>query len=142
MLSELRYSGCRAWSDRQTVRHPEQRRQHRPEHSVRPVPDRHPDLYLKKYNTAIFVNGCFWHRHSGCKYAYMPKSRLDFWENKFEKNRIRDDNVREALANAGIRQLVIWECTIKKMKKNLNLRDETVEAVVKFLNNDASYIEF
>ena len=72
----------------------------------------------------------------------MPKSRLDFWENKFEKNRIRDDNVREALANAGIRQLVIWECTIKKMKKNLNLRDETVEAVVKFLNNDASYIEF
>lgn len=101
----------------------------------------HPDIYLKKYNTAIFVNGCFWHRHSGCKYAYMPKSRLGFWENKFKKNKIRDNNVREALANAGIRQLVIWECTIKKMKKNLNLRDETIEAVVEFLNNDASYIE-
>ena len=40
----------------------------------------HPDIYLKKYNTAIFVHGCFWHRHEGCKYAYMPKSRAEFWE--------------------------------------------------------------
>lgn len=102
----------------------------------------HPDLYLKKYNTAIFVNGCFWHRHTGCKFAYMPKSRLDFWENKFVKNRTRDENVRKALANAGIRQLVIWECTIKKMKKNLNLREDIIEAVVRFLDNGASYMEF
>ena len=42
----------------------------------------HPDIYLRKYNTAIFINGCFWHRHSGCKFAYMPKSRQDFWEKR------------------------------------------------------------
>ena len=43
----------------------------------------HPDIYMKKYNTAIFVHGCFWHRHEGCKYAYVPKSRIEFWQKKF-----------------------------------------------------------
>lgn len=43
----------------------------------------HPDIYLRKYNTAIFINGCFWHRHEGCKYAYLPKSRVEFWQKKF-----------------------------------------------------------
>ena len=43
----------------------------------------HPDMFLRKYNTAIFVHGCFWHRHQGCKYAYMPKSRVEFWQKKF-----------------------------------------------------------
>ncbi len=42
----------------------------------------HPDIFLRKYNTAIFVNGCFWHRHPGCKYAYTPKSRVEFWQKK------------------------------------------------------------
>ena len=46
----------------------------------------HPDLWLKKYNTAIFIHGCFWHRHTGCKEAYMPKSRVEFWQKKFERN--------------------------------------------------------
>lgn len=101
----------------------------------------HPDLYLKKYNTAVFINGCFWHRHSGCKYAYTPKSRLDFWENKFIKNKTRDENVRKELVNSGIRQLVIWECTIKRMKKDINYRTDIVEAVVRFLNNGPSYME-
>ena len=50
----------------------------------------HPDIYLRKYNTAIFIHGCFWHRHSNCKYAYMPKSRVEFWQNKFEANAKRD----------------------------------------------------
>ena len=44
----------------------------------------HPDIFLRKYNTAIFVNGCFWHRHPGCKYAYTPKSRVEFWQKKFD----------------------------------------------------------
>ena len=44
----------------------------------------HPDIYLPKYKVAIFVNGCFWHRHQGCKYAYTPKSHIDFWTNKFK----------------------------------------------------------
>ena len=46
----------------------------------------HPDLYLRKYNTAIFVHGCFWHRLSGCQYAYMPKSIVEFWQKKYEAN--------------------------------------------------------
>lgn len=45
----------------------------------------HPDIWMKKYNVAMFIHGCFWHRHEGCKYAYMPKSRLEFWTTKFEK---------------------------------------------------------
>lgn len=50
----------------------------------------HPDIFLRKYNTAIFVHGCFWHRHQGCKYAYTPKSRVEFWQKKFDDNVRRD----------------------------------------------------
>ena len=53
-----------------------------------------PDIYLPKYRTVIFVHGCFWHRHEGCKYAYMPKSRIDFWGKKFQRNVERDREVR------------------------------------------------
>ena len=52
-----------------------------------------PDMYLSKYRTAIFVNGCFWHRHKECKYAYTPKTRVEFWQKKFETNVERDKNV-------------------------------------------------
>lgn len=52
-----------------------------------------PDLWLRKYNTAIFVHGCFWHRHKGCRFAYLPKSRVDFWNEKFDKNIHRDQQV-------------------------------------------------
>ena len=79
----------------------------------------HPDLWLSKYNTAIFVHGCFWHRHSGCKFAYMPKSRVDFWQKKFKNNIIRDHNVRQALEIKNIKQLIIWECTIKQMIRSV-----------------------
>ena len=57
----------------------------------------HPDIYMRKYNTAIFVHGCFWHRHEGCKYAYMPKSRVEFWQKKFDANIKRDECVRKEL---------------------------------------------
>lgn len=83
----------------------------------------HPDIYLPKYKVAIFVHGCYWHRHSGCQYAYMPKSRIDFWQKKFDNNIRRDQLVRETLVSQGIRCLVVWECTIKKMQK-----DSTTEA--------------
>ncbi|MDO5116342.1 MAG: very short patch repair endonuclease, partial [Synergistaceae bacterium] len=53
----------------------------------------HPDIYLAKYRTAIFVNGCFWHRHQGCVYSYMPKSRIDFWTAKFEANVVVTEKV-------------------------------------------------
>lgn len=76
----------------------------------------HPDLWLRKYNAAIFVHGCFWHRHEGCRYAYNPKSRVDFWQSKFANNQIRDESVAEQLAYRDIRRLVIWECVLTKIK--------------------------
>ena len=93
----------------------------------------HPDIYLKKYNTAIFVNGCFWHRHEGCKYAYMPKSRVEFWQKKFESNIKRDLKVKQELADMKVKQLVVWECTIKKMQKDKELENEMVRKIEKFL---------
>lgn len=78
----------------------------------------HPDIFLRKYNTAIFVHGCFWHRHDGCKYAYMPKSRVEFWQKKFDDNVRRDAVVKEELQKRGIKCVIVWECTIKQMKKN------------------------
>lgn len=87
----------------------------------------HPDLYLAKYHTAIFVHGCFWHRHNGCKYAYMPKSRQEFWNEKFEKNIKRDEEVLKQLADKNIKCLIVWECTIKKMKKSISVQNEVLK---------------
>ena len=75
----------------------------------------HPDLWLKQYNTAVFVHGCFWHRHLGCRYSYMPKTRIEFWSDKFQKNIDRDERVKAELESVGIKTLVFWECTVKKM---------------------------
>lgn len=72
-----------------------------------------PDIVLPKYRAVIFVHGCFWHRHPGCKYAYTPKSRLDFWEPKFEGNVMRDKNNLSLLRKAGWLPIVVWECEIK-----------------------------
>lgn len=93
----------------------------------------HPDVYLRKYNTAIFVHGCFWHRHNGCKYAYMPKSREDFWAEKFETNKKRDCVVQRELQEKGIKCLVIWECAIKQMEKKDIVREEYLKRTENFL---------
>lgn len=85
------------------------------------IPGR-PDLWMPKYNVAIFIHGCFWHRHDECKYAYTPKTRVDFWNDKFKKNVSRDKSVRMELKNRKIRMLVVWECTIKKMERNAEYR--------------------
>lgn len=84
----------------------------------------HPDIFLRKYNTAIFVNGCFWHRHPGCKYAYTPKSRVEFWQKKFDDNVRRDSAVKAELLEHGIKCLIVWECTIKR-KAGLQQTDLT-----------------
>lgn len=81
----------------------------------------HPDLFLRKHNLAVFVHGCFWHRHAGCKYAYTPQSRVDFWNYKFDSNVHRDQEVVRQLNDERIRCLVIWECAIRKaLMKNGN----------------------
>ena len=71
-----------------------------------------PDIVLPKYHTVIFVHGCFWHRHPGCKYAYSPKSRVEFWQKKFGENVVRHEHVAEELEELGWRVLVVWECEI------------------------------
>lgn len=101
----------------------------------------HPDIYLKKYNTAVFVHGCFWHRHEGCKFAYMPKSRVGFWKSKFESNQKRDCAVRTELYEKGIKCLVVWECSIKKMKKDEEFKDRTLESIMNFLELQESFLE-
>lgn len=101
----------------------------------------HPDLYLRKYNTAVFVNGCFWHRHEGCKFAYTPKSREEFWQKKFEANKRRDLQVRAELSQKGVRCLIVWECTIREMKKKEELCGEHLAQVEAFLHGEETYRE-
>lgn len=74
-----------------------------------------PDIVMPKLRTCIFVHGCFWHRHPNCKYAYTPKSRLDFWLPKFTKNVERDQAAQSALRALGWNVLIIWECETKKI---------------------------
>ncbi len=73
-----------------------------------------PDIVLPKYKVAIFIHGCFWHRHKGCKYSTMPKTRIEFWTKKFEANTKRDKRNVEKLIEDGWRVLDVWECAIKK----------------------------
>ncbi len=101
----------------------------------------HPDVFLPKYRTAVFVNGCFWHRHRECKYAYTPKSRIDFWMEKFEKNVERDRTVRQELHSQNLKSLIVWECTINKMKKSSDYEKEIIEKVMDFLLSDEMYLE-
>ena len=69
-----------------------------------------PDLVLKRHRTVIFVHGCFWHRHAGCANATMPKTRVEFWEAKFNDNVSRDARNLATLRAAGWRVITIWEC--------------------------------
>lgn len=72
-----------------------------------------PDLVFPGRKKVIFVHGCFWHRHEGCRYAYTPKSRTDFWLPKLEGNRVRDERNIVELERLGWTPLVIWECELK-----------------------------
>lgn len=73
-----------------------------------------PDIILAKHHAAIFVHGCFWHRHEGCRYATNPASRSEFWAAKFEANVARDAVVRANLLERGWRVAIVWECTLRK----------------------------
>lgn len=85
---------------------------------ARELPGR-PDMVFRKRRKAIFIHGCFWHRHSAarCALARLPKSRLDFWLPKLEGNKERDHRNRRALAKAGWKILTIWECELKNVKR-------------------------
>jgi DNA mismatch endonuclease, patch repair protein len=71
-----------------------------------------PDIVLRRHRAAIFVHGCFWHRHDGCKLCYTPKSRIEFWQKKFDANVARDHLVRRTLRSQGWQVIVAWECEV------------------------------
>ena len=75
-----------------------------------------PDLVLPKYRAAVFVHGCFWHRHEGCRFTTTPASNAKFWAKKFADNVRRDAHVRRQLAQLGWRVLVIWSCELNERK--------------------------
>lgn len=72
-----------------------------------------PDLVFPKYKAVIFVHGCFWHQHEGCRYATTPKANVEFWARKFEGNVARDARHVEELRRRGWRVAVVWECALK-----------------------------
>ena len=82
-----------------------------------------PDVVLPKYKTIVFVHGCFWHLHKGCKYATMPKSNVDFWKKKLYTNRERDNRNQKELESMGWKVLTVWECELKKDKREQTLED-------------------
>jgi DNA mismatch endonuclease, patch repair protein len=73
-----------------------------------------PDIVLNKYRAVVFVNGCFWHRHEGCRYCTTPKTRPDFWDKKFSDTVERDRAKREQLEQAGWRVFIVWECELRQ----------------------------
>lgn len=77
-----------------------------------------PDIVLPKYRTVIFVHGCFWHQHEGCKIASKPKSNSEYWKTKFIKNIERDKKNQEELKLMGYRVIIIWECEAKVIQKS------------------------
>lgn len=82
-----------------------------------------PDIVLSKYKTVIFIHGCFWHGHSNCKYAKLPKTRTEWWSEKIEKNKERDKKNIEQLKNTGWKVLVIYGCELKKENQEQTLNN-------------------
>lgn len=87
-----------------------------------------PDIVLPKYKTIIFVHGCFWHGHHGCRYAYTPKSNTDFWMGKIAANKARDLITERKLVELGWNVITVWECEMKP-----KVREKTINRVFGFL---------
>lgn len=89
----------------------------------------HPDLVLRKYRTCVFVNGCFWHGHEGCKRFRMPSTHVEFWERKINRNRERDREEQRQLASMGWHCVTVWECELRP-----RVRQQTLESLAFTLN--------
>lgn len=81
-----------------------------------------PDIVLPKYRTCIFVNGCFWHKHEGCKYFKWPENNAEFWREKIEGNVLRDQRQYEELRALGWNVMIVWECELR-----VKFREQTLE---------------
>ena len=92
-----------------------------------------PDIVLSKYKTCIFVNGCFWHKHEGCRYFVWPKNNAEFWKKKITGNVERDLRQQNELRLLGWNVVVIWECELKKDRFN-----ETMASVTDNLRNNVT----
>ena len=80
-----------------------------------------PDIVLPKYRAVVFVHGCFWHLHENCPYAVMPSSNTEYWSAKLTKNKKGDSHVQQQLTKLGWRVFVIWECQLKKDRRDREL---------------------
>jgi DNA mismatch endonuclease (patch repair protein) len=95
-----------------------------------------PDLVFPSRKAVVFVNGCFWHDHAGCRFATKPQARKDFWAEKFQANRERDQRNYAVLKAEGWRTLIVWECSLKGTKL-----DATIKRVAKWLDGTSRYLE-
>ena len=95
-----------------------------------------PDLIIKKYKLVLFVHGCFWHAHQNCKEFRYPKSNIDFWKKKLEKNIQRDKEVLKTLETLSYNVYVIWECKIKKQE--FSVLDDFIKAYKQLKENKIS----
>ena len=98
--------------------------------NVKSVPGK-PDIVMRKYRTAIFVNGCFWHGHEGCKLFVLPKTNTEFWQTKIARNRERDQRNYNELMQAGWQVIVIWACNLTNYKL-----ESTMQTVAFTLNKN------
>ena len=80
-----------------------------------------PDIVLPKYKTVIFIHGCFWHGHEGCKYFVVPKTRTEWWLNKINGNIANDEKALKTLQQAGWKIITLWECELKSEKLEISL---------------------
>lgn len=96
-----------------------------------------PDLVFPKHHAIVFVHGCFWHRHEGCRYTTTPSTRPEFWQAKFGANVIRDAATRDKLIEAGWRVATVWECSLRKT----NQLAETVELLTAWLLSDSRQLD-
>lgn len=89
-----------------------------------------PDIVLKKYRTVIFVNGCFWHCHEGCKWFVLPETNAEFWKKKFDCNRERDKQNYKKLQDDGWNVIIVWECEIRHSDRKMRL-ETLVEEIIR-----------
>ncbi|MFV5601195.1 very short patch repair endonuclease [Acinetobacter baumannii] len=97
-----------------------------------------PDVVLKKYKAVIFINGCFWHGHKDCHLFKLPATRTDFWEEKINKNQLNDTKTIKLLLDNDWRVCVVWECSVRGAKKDLNM---VINSISNWLLSDSIFTE-